>query len=48
MNELVMIVEDEKDTVKLLRYNLQKEGYKTVTVQNGEEAISVLLPRHFI
>jgi len=42
MNELVMIVEDEKDTVELLRYNLQKEGYQTVTAQNGVEAITAL------
>lgn len=42
MNELVLIVEDSKDTVELLRYNLQKEGYRTVTAQNGEEAIIAL------
>lgn len=42
MNELVLIVEDEKDTVELLRYNLQKEGYRTVTAQNGGEAITAL------
>lgn len=42
MNELVLIVEDAKDTVELLRYNLDKEGYRTVTAQNGEEAIIAL------
>ena len=42
MNELILIVEDTEDTVELLRYNLQKEGYKTVTAQNGEEAITAL------
>lgn len=42
MNELILIVEDARDTVELLRYNLQKEGYKTVTAENGEEAITAL------
>ena len=42
MNELVMIVEDSKDTVELLTYNLQKEGYKTVTVPSGEEALTAV------
>lgn len=42
MNELVMIVEDSKDTVELLTYNLQKEGYKTVTVISGEEALTAV------
>lgn len=42
MNELVLIVEDAKDTVELLTYNLQKEGYKTATVLSGEEALSAV------
>ena len=42
MNELILIVEDEKDTVELLRYNLQKEGYKAVTVTSGGEAIAAV------
>ncbi|MEK6725799.1 MAG: hybrid sensor histidine kinase/response regulator [Deltaproteobacteria bacterium] len=42
MNETVLIVEDTKDTIELLRYNLHKEGYSTVTAQNGEEAIIAL------
>lgn len=42
MNETVLIVEDTKDTIELLRYNLQKEGYRTVTAQNGDEAIAAM------
>lgn len=42
MNETVLIVEDTKDTVELLKYNLQKEGYRTLTAQNGEEAVIAL------
>ncbi len=42
MNETVLIVEDTNDTVELLKYNLQKEGYSTMTAQNGEEAIAAL------
>lgn len=39
MNFLILIVEDEKDIVKMLEYNLQKEGYRTVAVSNGEEVV---------
>jgi two-component system, sensor histidine kinase and response regulator len=41
MNELVLIVEDEKDVVQLLRYNLQKAGYRTVVAYDGDQALSV-------
>ena len=39
MNETILIVEDEKDIVKMLEYNLKKEGFKTLSVRNGEDAI---------
>lgn len=38
--ETVLIVEDEKDIVKMLEYNLQKEGYKTVYAPDGESALT--------
>jgi signal transduction histidine kinase len=41
MNELVLIVEDEKDIAQLLRYNLQKAGYRTVVAYDGDQALSV-------
>ncbi|HEY0835357.1 MAG TPA: phosphate regulon transcriptional regulator PhoB [Azospirillum sp.] len=36
---LILIVEDEADLVTLLRYNLEKDGYRTVTAGDGEEAL---------
>lgn len=39
MKETILIVEDEKDIVKMLNYNLSKEGFKTLSVRNGEDAI---------
>jgi len=39
VNGHVLIVEDEKDTVELLKYNLEKEGYKTEVAYNGEAAL---------
>jgi len=41
MNELVLIVEDEQDVAQLLRYNLQKAGYRTVVAYDGDQALSV-------
>lgn len=36
----VLVVDDEKDILDLLRYNLEKEGYDVVTARNGEEALA--------
>ncbi len=39
MKETILIVEDEKDIVKMLEYNLKKEGFKTLSVSDGEDAL---------
>ncbi len=39
MNEQILIVEDETDVAALLRYNLKKSNYRTITAQSGEEAV---------
>lgn len=35
----ILIVEDEKDIVKLLKYNLEKEGYRVVSANDGEAGL---------
>ncbi len=39
MNELILIVEDEEDVAEVMRYNLQKAGYRTVVAEDGEQAL---------
>jgi len=39
MKPLLLIVEDEETLVTLLRYNLEKEGYRTAVAKNGEDAL---------
>jgi len=39
MKEKILIVEDEKDIVKMLEYNLKKEGFRTLSAQDGEDAL---------
>jgi len=41
MKETILIVEDEKDIVKMLDYNLKKEGYKTLIANDGEDALDM-------
>lgn len=43
MNEKILIVEDEKDILRLLDYNLKKEGYRTALAQNGRAAFDAAL-----
>ncbi|MDD5634307.1 MAG: response regulator transcription factor [Candidatus Omnitrophica bacterium] len=42
MKEKILIVEDEKDIVKMLEYNLKKEGFRTVATGNGEDALDLV------
>ncbi|HAK28386.1 MULTISPECIES: response regulator transcription factor [Sphingobacterium] len=37
----ILIVDDEKDILDLIAFNLNREGYQVSTAQNGEEAINV-------
>ena len=39
MKEKILIVEDEKDIIKMLRYNLEKEGFKVIDARDGEDAM---------
>lgn len=39
----IMIVEDEAGLVTVLKYNLEKMGYDTVTVMDGKEVMEVAL-----
>ncbi len=42
MHEQVLIVEDEHDVAELLRYNLEKENYRTLVARNGAEALEAV------
>lgn len=46
MKEKILIVDDEKDIVKMLSYNLKKEGYRTVDARDGEDALELVLREH--
>lgn len=39
LKPLVLIVEDEADIVTLLKYNLEKEGFRVNAASDGEEAL---------
>jgi two-component system, OmpR family, response regulator VicR len=40
MAKKILIVEDERDVVKLLRYNLEKEGFRVSAVTDGSLALA--------
>ena len=42
MSDHIFVVEDKKQILTLLTYNLEKEGYKVSSSSNGEEALSVI------
>jgi two-component system alkaline phosphatase synthesis response regulator PhoP len=42
----VLLVDDEKDILELLRYNLEKEGIKVYTATEGQEAMRIAKSEH--
>ena len=38
----VLVVDDEPDIIRLVTYNLKKEGFSVVTAADGEEALSLI------
>lgn len=41
MKSTILLVDDEKDILELLKYNLEKEGYRVLTAPNGSQAIGL-------
>jgi len=41
----ILIVDDEKDIVDLVAYNLEKEGYETLKALDGEKALQLVRTR---
>lgn len=46
MNQNILIVEDDSDILELLRFSLEKEGYKVFFASDGTEAWSILNDEH--
>ena len=42
MSELVMVVEDEKEIRDLLRYNLERAGFRVATADDGEKGLEAI------
>jgi len=43
VDEKILVVDDEKPIVDILKYNLDKEGYEVVVAYDGQEAVKVAL-----
>ena len=37
----ILLVDDEKDILEFLKYNLEKEGYNVLTADNGKKALEI-------
>jgi two-component system phosphate regulon response regulator PhoB len=42
MKEKILVVDDEKDILELIDYNLTKNGYRIKTVTSGEDALELI------
>ena len=45
-NELILIVEDNPNNLKLVRDSLQVKGYQTIAAETGEEGVRLARERH--
>lgn len=43
MGKKVLIVDDEKNIVEILKFNLKKEGFDTIEAYDGEQAVELAL-----
>jgi len=43
MEKKILIVDDEKPIVEVLKFNLEKDGYKTIEAYDGEQAVEMAL-----
>ena len=41
MISTILVVDDEKDILELLKYNLEKDGYRVLTAENGKIALKL-------
>jgi len=41
MSQTVLVVDDEKNIVNIIAFNLKKEGYEVLTAGDGEEAVQI-------
>ena len=41
MGSRILVVDDEKNIVDIIKYNLKKEGYEVMTAGDGEEALKL-------
>ena len=39
--QTILVVDDEKDLLDLIEYNLKKEGFDVLKAENGEEGIKI-------
>jgi DNA-binding response OmpR family regulator len=46
MPERILIVDDEKDLVDLVSYNLEKEGFAVLKAYDGEKAMQIVKARN--
>jgi two-component system alkaline phosphatase synthesis response regulator PhoP len=42
----ILVADDEPDILEIIQYNLQKEGYKVFTANNGEQALEMAKELH--
>jgi two-component system alkaline phosphatase synthesis response regulator PhoP len=42
MKTKILLVDDEKDIVEFLQYNLQQEGFDVIAAYDGDEALNIL------
>jgi len=46
MGKLILIVDDEKNIVDILKFNLLKEGFETIEAYDGEQGLEMAMSRN--
>jgi two-component system phosphate regulon response regulator PhoB len=46
MQDLILVVDDERDVLRLIEYNLLEEGYRVLTAMSGPDALNLAHENH--
>ena len=39
--ETILVIEDERDLLEVIQFNLEKDGYRVLTATNGEKGLEL-------
>ena len=46
MQKKIIVIDDEKNIVNIIKFNLKKEGYEVITASDGQEGLEKIFSQN--